>query len=105
MFEFVKTIMDNNNLIPAYEEIPQIKEILRLKQPGKEEPGEVYDELKLLEKSGKIKIKLCEGKNFFEFELLVPAMYPQDCARMKVLSHNFDENYYEKFVHRAEKMI
>ena len=68
-------------MIPAWDEIPQIKEVLRLKSIGKDPPKEdkkvaTYDEFKMFEKAGKFKIKLCEGKFFFEFELTVPEMYP-----------------------------
>lgn len=107
-FEFVRNILENNNLIPAWDEIPLIKEVLRLKSPGKEEQEKkvaAYDEFKMFEKAGKFKIKLCEGKFFFEFELIIPEMYPEDCAGFKVIDHNFDPNYYEKFVHRAKQLI
>ena len=31
VFEFIRNIMENNNLIPAWDEIPLIKEVLRVK--------------------------------------------------------------------------
>lgn len=31
VFEFVRNIIENNNLIPAWDEIPKIKGILRMK--------------------------------------------------------------------------
>ena len=34
VFEFIRNIMESNNLIPAWDEIPEIKEVLRLKPAG-----------------------------------------------------------------------
>lgn len=65
----------------------------------------MYDELKMFEKAGKFKIKLYEAKHFLEFELGVPELYPQDAATLKVLDHNFEQHYYDKFVHRAEQLM
>jgi hypothetical protein len=42
--------MENNNLIPAWDELPAIKDVLRLKD------HEPLDEIKLFEKAGKFKI-------------------------------------------------
>lgn len=46
VFEFIRNIMENNNLIPVWDELPQIREVLRLPKKG-EEMKETPDELKL----------------------------------------------------------
>jgi len=54
--------MENNNLIPAWDEISQIRSILRLKQePEGKKQIVALDEMKIFEKAGKMKIKLFEG--------------------------------------------
>ena len=51
--------MENNNLIPVWDELADIKSILKLKQKEeKEKPVQPYDEIKLFEKAGKLKFKL-----------------------------------------------
>ena len=81
IFEFVNTIMLNNNLIPAWLEIPDIKEVLRTG-----EGVEHKDEIKLYEKAGKMKIILRNGAKFFlEFELTVPESYPYDKPTLKII--------------------
>ena len=45
--------MENNNLIPVWDELPLIREVLRLPKKG-EETKQVLDELKLMEKVGKL---------------------------------------------------
>lgn len=52
--------MENNNLIPAWDEIAQIRGILRLKQEENKKQI-TLDEFKMFEKAGKMKIKLSEG--------------------------------------------
>lgn len=71
VFEFVRSIMENNNLMPVWNELPQIREILRLPKKG-EDSKEVLDELKLQEKAGKMRLKLCEKKFYLIIEITVP---------------------------------
>ena len=53
VFEFIRTILENNNLIPAFLELPEIRKLLRLKadekmtEAGKQVP---LDEMKMFEK-------------------------------------------------------
>ena len=55
VFDFIKKIMENNNLIPAWNELQEIQEILRLKpENAKIKP----DELKRFEKAGKLGFKV-----------------------------------------------
>ena len=58
-------------MIPVWDELPQIREILRLPKKG-EESKEVLDELKLQEKAGKLRLKLCEKKFYLIIEIAVP---------------------------------
>ena len=89
IFEFLQNIIENNNLIPAWDELPQIKEVLRL--PGKqEEKKQESDELKLFEKAGKIKIKFRQRKFFLDVEISVPPEYPATKPELKFLDHNYD---------------
>lgn len=73
--------MESNNLIPVWNELPLIKQFLRL-QPKKTEDGKEpefkgpYDEIKLFEKAGKLKIKAKEGNFFLDFDLIIPEEYP-----------------------------
>ena len=66
IFEFVNKILESNNLIPAWSELPEIKKLL----------NKDIDEIKLFEKQGKMKFKIKEKEQFLEFELLVPEEYP-----------------------------
>lgn len=92
VFDFLFNIMLNNNLIPAWSEIPEIKEILRLENNSPQ--CKFKDELKLFEKQGKLKIKLRQGKTFFvEFELVVPENYPYEKPELRFLDHNYDKNF------------
>ena len=75
VFEFIRGILENNNLIPVWDELPQIKEVLRLPKKG-EESKTPLDELKMMEKAGKLRIKLCERKFYCQFDITVPAQYP-----------------------------
>ena len=45
----VKNIMENNNLIPIWDELPEIKKVLHLPVKG-EENKNAKDELKMFEK-------------------------------------------------------
>ena len=56
VFEFIKNILETNNLIPMWSEMAEIKKILRLKADEKDDTP--LDEIKLFEKAGKLKIKL-----------------------------------------------
>ena len=82
VFQFVHNIMENNNLIPAWDEIPQIKKILQS-----------TDELKLFEKAGKLKLKLKKNDFFLEFEIVVPTQYPAKKPELTILTHNYDKNF------------
>jgi hypothetical protein len=48
-FEFIKNIMENNNLIPIWDELPEIKKVLHMPVKG-EENKNAKDELKMFEK-------------------------------------------------------
>ena len=95
-FDFLKGILENNNLIPAWDELPEIRQLLRLKKPKEEaKAGAVYDELKLFEKAGKLRIMSFaqRGKFFLDYELVVPANYPMEKPTLKFIDHNFDKNF------------
>jgi len=36
VFEFIRGIMENNNLIPVWDELPLVREVLRLPKKGEE---------------------------------------------------------------------
>jgi len=75
VFEFLRNIMENNNLIPVWAELPEIKSILHLEKNS--DTIKHKDEIKLFEKAGKIKLKLKHGPKFFlELEIIVPEEYP-----------------------------
>ena len=54
---------------------------------------EPLDELKLFEKAGKLKIICRHEKHHLEFEVKVPEEYPAAKPELKILNHNFDENF------------
>jgi len=94
VFDFVKKIMENNNLIPAWNELQEIQEILRLKpESDKIKP----DELKRFEKAGKLGFKVYQGKYSLEFQLTVPEEYPAKKPVLTFINHNFDKNYAQLF--------
>lgn len=97
VFGFLQSIMENNNLIPAWNELAQIRGLLRL-QPKKQEEEKgtfqgPYDEIKLYEKAGKVRIKLKEGEFFLDFEFTVPEEYPAAQPELTVMGHNYDKNF------------
>lgn len=88
--------MENNNLIPVWDELPQIREVLRLPKKG-EESKIALDELKLQEKAGKLRVKLCEKKFFLVIDIVVPGAYPAKKPELKFIEHNFDVNFAKIF--------
>ena len=58
-YQFLDNIISNNNLMPCCTEIPQIKQLLN---------AEKGDTFKALEKAGKIKLTLKEGKQYANVE-------------------------------------
>lgn len=80
--------MENNNLIPAWNEMQDIKSILRLKpDDDKIKP----DEFKRFEKAGKLGFKVYEQEFYLEFQLTVPEEYPAKKPMLKFIDHNFDK--------------
>ena len=102
VFDFVKKIMENNNLIPAWNELQGIQEILRLKPESDEIKP---DELKRLEKAGKLSFKIYQRAFFLEFQLTVPEEYPAKKPVLKFVSHNFDKNFAMLFEAQAQQII
>ena len=103
IFEFVKNIMENNNLIPVWNELPEIKKLLKLKNPKEESKGDqVYDEIKLFEKAGKLKFILKQRKFFLEADVTVPEEYPSRKPEIKFVDHNYDKNFAKIFLAGAE---
>lgn len=92
-FDFLKGILENNNLIPAWSEFPEIRQLLKLKKPKEEaKAGVIYDEIKLFEKAGKVRIKTygIKGKMYLDYEIVVPENYPAEKPTLKFIDHNFD---------------
>ena len=91
VFEFIKNIMVNNNLVPIWSELPEIKGVLRTENnsPNVKEK----DELKLFEKQGKIKVKLRQNKFFLEADIIIPEQYPFKQPEVKFVDHNYDPNF------------
>ena len=54
--------MENNNLIPIWDELPEIKKVLRIPKKDQDNKNN-KDELKIFEKAGRMRIKMCE-ENF-----------------------------------------
>lgn len=108
VFDFLQTIMENNNLIPAWNELAAIRTLLRL-PPKKEEEKDSfkgpYDEIKLFEKAGKLRFKLKEGDFFLEFELTVPDEYPAAQPGLTIIGHNYDKNFANIFEATAEQIL
>lgn len=76
-------------MIPAWDELPDIKDLLRLEKNCPE--VEHKDELKMFEKQGKLRIKLRNGPKFFlEFDLIVPEAYPYDKPELKIVDTSQD---------------
>mmetsp|Transcript_21763 Transcript_21763/g.33609 ORF Transcript_21763/g.33609 Transcript_21763/m.33609 type:complete len:172 (+) Transcript_21763:253-768(+) len=105
VFEFLKNILENNNLIPAWGELPQIKGILRTPKKDEKLDELKHDEIKLFEKAGKLKIKLRQGTFFLEFEVEVPEEYPAIKPEMKFISHNYDKNFAKIFEAGAQEIL
>ena len=95
VFEFIKNIMINNNLIPVWSELPEIKQILRLENNS---PNcKIKDELKLFEKQGKLKVTLKQGKFFLEIDIVIPEEYPFKMPELKFIDNNYDPNFVRIF--------
>ena len=101
VFDFLKNIMTNNNLIPVWSEMPALKEVLRLQGENKD----MLDEMKLFEKAGKIKMKLRQRKFYLDVEFVIPEAYPYAQLEIKFLDHNYDPNFARLFFARAEEII
>jgi len=100
-FEFLRNILENNNLIPAWSELPEIRSILHLEKNS--EGVKHKDELKLFERAGKIKLKLRHGpKVFLDLELTVPEEYPFKRPELKFVEHNLDPNFSKLYQAGAE---
>ena len=98
--------MENNNLIPVWDELADIKGVLKLKPKEEtEKPVQPYDEIKLFEKAGKLKFKLYQKKYFLEFETVVPEDYPARKPTLKFVDHNYDPNFAKIFNAGAEQII
>jgi hypothetical protein len=104
VFDFLLNIMLNNNLIPAWSELPEIKGVLRLEHNSP--AAKFKDEIKLFEKQGKLKLKLRQGKAFFlDVELSVPANYPYERPELKFLDHNYDKAFARIFFLQADQVM
>ena len=95
VYDFLETILESNNLIPAWSELSQIKQVLRL--PNNSPDFNEKDELKMLEKAGKIKIKLREKAFYLDFEIVVSECYPYEKPTLKFTDHNYDPNFAKLF--------
>jgi len=93
-FDFINTILENNNLIPAWIEVNQSKQLMTEK-----------DTFKPLEKPGKLKIKLVEGDFYSEFEFVIPKEYPQEPPLLNLIDSNFDPVFTTIFYNQAQDMI
>jgi ubiquitin-protein ligase len=83
--------MENNNLVPVWNELPEIKKLLRIKNPKEETKNDqIFDEIKLFEKAGKLKIIMREAKFFLELDVNVPEDYPARKPEIKFVDHNYD---------------
>ena len=104
VFEFLRNILENNNLIPAWSELPDIKSILNLEKNS--EGVQHKDELKLFEKAGKIQFKLRHGpKVFLDFEVTVPEEYPYKQPELRVIDYNLDANFAKLYIAGAQQII
>jgi hypothetical protein len=56
-----------------------------------------YDEIKLYEKIGKLRVKLREGTFYLDIELVVPEEYPAAKPEMNIIDHNFDPTFAKIF--------
>lgn len=86
--------MQNNNLIQAWEEIKPVKALLTEK-----------DEMKLFEKAGKIRIKIVNDRDrFATVDILVPSMYPQEQAKVKLVETTIDPLIAKIFMIQADEI-
>ena len=74
--------------MPCCTEIPQIKQLLN---------AEKGDTFKALEKAGKIKLTLKEGKQYANVEFVVPPNYPMEMVKFTMKEHNFNQIFVEIF--------
>ena len=95
-YEFLDNIISNNNLMPCCTEIPQIKQII---------DAEKGDTFKALEKAGKIKITLKEGKQYANVEFVVPPNYPLEMVKFQMKEHNFNQVFVDIFTSHTQGII
>jgi len=61
--------------------------------------------LKMMEKAGKLRLKLCEKKFFLVIDILVPEQYPAKKPELKFIEHNYDVNFARIFEAQANQII
>ena len=95
-YQFISTIIEGNNLIPCFSEVPQIKGVIDSKKG---------DTLKPLEKAGKLKVTLKEGEKFANVEFEVPPAYPMQMVKFTLKEHNFNEIFAQMFENHTQNII
>jgi ubiquitin-protein ligase len=55
------------------------------------------DELKMMEKAGKLRVKMCEKKFFCTVDITVPGAYPAKKPEIKFIENNYDPNFAKIF--------
>ena len=95
-YQFMENIMENNNLIPCWSEFASIKSVINASKG---------DTLKALEKQGKLKVTLKEGKYSALLEFTVPEVYPMQMVKMELKEHNFNEVFAQIFHSHTKNII
>ncbi|XP_065072274.1 uncharacterized protein LOC135696715 [Rhopilema esculentum] len=79
MTKFISKFLDDNPLMVCSEEVSYIKKSLVDSQ----------DDLKIKQKSGVLRYKICQDRYFLDVKVTVPEFYPTDCVRVENKSCNF----------------
>jgi hypothetical protein len=79
-YDLLDSILENNNLLPAWSEFQSVKTLLTKN-----------DEMKTLEKAGKLKIKMKENEHEVDFSIKVPENYPNERPTIVLNSCTFSE--------------
>jgi len=96
IYESMKKLFDQNQLLSCFREINRIKKML-VPEDG--------DELRANEKSGKITVKLQKGAYFYKFAMQVPDQYPDDMYTYRTIESNFPNQLLKLFLAHADEVL
>jgi hypothetical protein len=87
-------MLENNNLIPAWEEFKAVKEIIK-----------EGDEIKNFEKAGKVRVKIVNAKQRHAVvDIFIPPMYPRELVKLKLVETTIDPLIAKIFMIEADEI-